>query len=210
MNRLVATGITALFAGLAATAGEKASTEAKGCCADKTAAACADKTATADACADKVATACADTMLTAMRKLEGRWESADADNDGKPDQVAEYKSTAGGSVIIETIFPGQPQEMVTTYHKDGDRMVVTHYCMLGNQPRLRSTDESKDGKFVFAFEGGANINAEVDAYMGGLVFEIVDDNSIKGTWTHFSKGKAGDSVTFDLKRVASKATAKAN
>lgn len=206
MNRLLTAAATLAFtSGLAIAGGA--------CCAgDKTAAdaaACADKGAAAGCC-DKAAAACADDMLGAMRKLEGRWESADANNDGKADQTVTYKATAGGTVIVETLFPGEPHEMVTTYHKDGDRLVATHYCMMGNQPRLRSTDESGAGKFVFAFDGGANVNATEGDYMGALTFEILSDDQVKSTWTHFVKGKAGDQVSFELKRVSAKATATAN
>ena len=53
--------------------------------------------------------------LEKMKKLAGTWLTAD--KDGKPtDQVASViKVTAGGSVVHETLFPGQPQEMVSIY-----------------------------------------------------------------------------------------------
>ena len=53
--------------------------------------------------------------LEKMKKLAGTWLVAD--KDGKPtDQVASIiKVTAGGSAVHETLFPGQPQEMVSIY-----------------------------------------------------------------------------------------------
>jgi hypothetical protein len=49
--------------------------------------------------------------LEKMKKLAGTWVAAD--KDGKPtDQVVSIiKVTAGGSVVHETLFPGQPDEM---------------------------------------------------------------------------------------------------
>src|ERR1051325_696200 len=60
-----------------------------------------------------------------MKKLAGTWMLAD--KDGKPtDQVASIiKMTAGGSAIHETLFPGQPQEMVSIYTIDGSDLVMT-------------------------------------------------------------------------------------
>ena len=57
--------------------------------------------------------------LEKMKKLVGTWLVAD--KDGKPtDQVMSIiKVTAGGSVVHETLFPGQPQEMVSMYTVDG-------------------------------------------------------------------------------------------
>jgi hypothetical protein len=53
--------------------------------------------------------------LEKMKKLAGTWLAAD--KDGKPtDQVVSIiKVTAGGSAVHETLFPGQPHEMVSIY-----------------------------------------------------------------------------------------------
>src|SRR5471030_2501484 len=63
--------------------------------------------------------------LEKMKKLAGTWLAAD--KDGKPtDQVASIiKVTAGGSVVHETLFPGQPQEMVSIYMVDGPDLIMT-------------------------------------------------------------------------------------
>ena len=56
----------------------------------------------------------------------------------KGDLVARYAVTAAGSAVVETVFPGTEHEMVTVYHADGSDLVLTHYCMEGNQPRMRA------------------------------------------------------------------------
>ena len=75
------------------------------------------------------------TNLERMKKLAGTW--VEADKDGKPTDkvVSVIKVTAGGSAVQETLFPGQAMEMVSIYHLDKGDLVMTHYCMLGNQPR---------------------------------------------------------------------------
>ncbi len=30
-----------------------------------------------------------------------------------------------------------PENMITMFHMDGDRLLMTHYCGAGNQPRMK-------------------------------------------------------------------------
>src|SRR5262245_37313836 len=84
--------------------------------------------------------------LEKMKKLAGTWLLAD--EKGEPtDQIASViKVTAGGSVVHETLFPGQTQEMVSVYTVDGLDLVMTHYCVLGNQPRMKADPKSPANK----------------------------------------------------------------
>src|SRR3984885_14545336 len=91
---------------------------------------------------DKLPPAPTTSGLEKMKKLVGTWGAAD--KDGKPtDQVVSIiKVTAGGSVVHETLFPGQPHEMVSVYTVDGADLIMTHYCVLGNQPRMKADPKS--------------------------------------------------------------------
>src|SRR5688572_16428601 len=93
--------------------------------------------------------------LEKMKKLAGTWLVAD--KDGKAtDQVASViKVAAGGSAVVETLFPGQPMEMVSVYTAEGPYLVMTHYCVLGNQPRMKADPNSPANQIVFKFNGGA-------------------------------------------------------
>src|SRR3989442_1101923 len=80
--------------------------------------------------------------LERIKKLAGTW--VEADKDGKPTDkvVSVVKVTAGGSAVHETFFPGTPMEMVSVYHADKGDLVMTHYCVLGNQPRMKADPKS--------------------------------------------------------------------
>src|SRR5262245_26324092 len=80
--------------------------------------------------------------LEKMKSMAGTWVVAD--KDGKPtDEIASViRVTAGGSAVHETIFPGQPHEMISMYTAEGSDLVMTHYCMLGNQPRMKADPKS--------------------------------------------------------------------
>src|SRR5580692_4998847 len=103
--------------------------------------------------------------LEKMKKLAGTWVAAD--KDGKPtDQVVSViKVTAGGSAVHETLFPGQPHEMVSIYTADGPDLVMTHYCVLGNQPRMKADPKSPANQIVFRFAGGTNLDPAKDKHM---------------------------------------------
>lgn len=193
---LTASLFLALAGAAGSIAGEAKSGAKEACCAADAAKASGDA-----CCASHEQSACAE-MWSGMKGLVGAWESSDADKDGKADVNVTYRLTSNGSALVETLFPGQDHEMVTIYTMEGENMVVTHYCAMGNQPRLRSTAESKPGHIVFAFEGGTNVDPKGD-FMGALTFDIVDENTIKHDWKHFKAGaQTEEGLKVELKRAA--------
>lgn len=113
--------------------------------------------------------------LDKMKTLVGTWVVAD--KDGKPtEEVASVVTvTAGGSAVLETLFPGQPQEMVSVYTVDGPDLVMTHYCVLGNQPRMKAVPKSVAGnKIRFEFVGGGNLDPKKDKHMHAATLTFVD------------------------------------
>jgi hypothetical protein len=114
-----------------------------------------------------------------MKKLAGTWLAAD--EDGKPtDQVVSIiKVTSGGSAVHETIFPGQSEEMVSVYTVEGPDLVMTHYCVLGNQPRLKADPNSSANQICFQFAGGSNLDPTKDKHMHSVTLTIVDDAHIE-------------------------------
>src|SRR5262245_6922997 len=113
--------------------------------------------------------------LEKMKKLGGTWVAAD--KDGKPtDQVVSVvKVIGGGSVVHETLFPGQAHEMVSVYFVDGGELVMNHYCVLGNQPRMKADPKSPANKIRFEFAGGTNLDPARDKHMHEGTITFVDD-----------------------------------
>ena len=121
--------------------------------------------------------------LEKLKKLAGTWVAAD--KDGKPtDQIVSIiKVTAGGSAVHETLFPGQSHEMVSIYTVDGPDLVMTHYCVLGNQPRMKSSPKSPANQICFQFAGGSNLDPKKDKHMHAATLTIVDDNTaVSARW----------------------------
>jgi hypothetical protein len=127
--------------------------------------------------------------LDRFKALAGDWVAAE-DNEmvKKGDLVARYSVTAAGSAVVETIFPGSPHEMVTVYHADGGDLVLTHYCMEGNQPRMRARNP-KGSRFEFVFDGGTNIDPKRSRHMNSAWFELAGPDEIRAEWTELADGK---------------------
>lgn len=127
-----------------------------------------------------------------IKALAGTWE-ADA-------MTVTYKVTAGGSTVMETLAPGTEREMITMYHVDGGDLVLTHYCMLGNQPRMKAPKDAKGESIRFTCVGGGNMNCAKDPHMHSLVLTFQDKDHVKHEWTLFEEGKEKSTVTFLLAR----------
>jgi len=142
--------------------------------------------------------------LEKMKKLAGTWLAAD--ENGKPtDQVMSIiKVTAGGSVVHETIFPGQPQEMVSVYSVDGPDLVMTHYCVLGNQPRMKADRNSSANEIHFQFAGGANLDPAKDKHMHEATLTFVDDDHIEVKGVGWDGGAPSKEMCCGLKLVRKK------
>ena len=143
-------------------------------------------------------------QLDKLKRLAGDW-TGKAMMHGKDahDAAVTYRVTSGGSAVMETLFPGTEHEMVTVYHQDGDDLVLTHYCMLHNQPRMRARRDGSPDKLEFQFAGGSNIKSDKDQHMHDLTLEILGDDHIKATWSMYKDGKKAHTATFDLKRKKS-------
>jgi hypothetical protein len=135
-----------------------------------------------------------------MRQLVGVWEGTS--NMGKEGQrvKVQYRLTAGGSAIVETLFPGTPEEMISVYHDNQGKLSMTHYCMLQNQPTMRLLNASA-GRLDFIFAEGNGINPKKDSHMHALTISFVDRDHIVENWTFFEGGKETGVTRLDLSRV---------
>jgi hypothetical protein len=139
--------------------------------------------------------------LELFKQLAGEWVGTAKPNMKGGDAVhVIYKVTAGGSAVVETMFPGTDHEMVTVIHRDGNDLLLTHYCMLGNQPHMKAPATGEGNKVEFKFVRATNMKSEKDMHMHDATFTFVDRDTLRAEWTHFQDGKAAGQVVIDLKR----------
>ena len=122
----------------------------------------------------------------AIKALEGTWEGKNSQ--GQPLQVT-FRETAGGSALLSEILGGGHENMVSMIHMDGDRLLMTHYCGAGNQPRMKAT-LAPDGKSVaFDFVDATNLSSRDAGHMQHVLFAMPDANHHTEEWTFLDHGK---------------------
>ncbi len=106
-----------------------------------------------------------------LKALVGIWEGEMPEKKhGKMQEMkmrVSYQLTAGGSVLMETVNAGTPTEMISMYHDRGGKLSMTHYCMLGNQPRL-DLESVQEGELMFSFAEDNDIDAGKEMHMHSL------------------------------------------
>jgi hypothetical protein len=112
-----------------------------------------------------------------------------------------YKLTGAGSALVETQFPNSDHEMVSVYHLDGDDLRMTHYCAVGNQPRVKlDKASSTPDELVFVFDGGTNLDPKKDMHIHGLKITFHEDGKVTSAWEGYAGGKSAGTTTFSLTR----------
>ena len=135
-----------------------------------------------------------------LKGLAGEWQGKAMDKEKGPAISVTYRVTANGSVVMETLFPGTDHEMITMYHLDHGRLVLTHYCAMGNQPRMELDPASNAGRLVFSFAGGTNLDAGQDMHMHQGRIGLVAADRLENEWDTFSGGEKIDTKKFFLER----------
>ena len=132
--------------------------------------------------------------LEKMKSLSGTWTGTGMMHGKETPMTVEYKTTAGGSAVIETLSPGTPMEMVSVYYEEDGKLVMKHFCMLKNQPVL-AVKNVGENTIEFDLVDGTNMDASKDMYMHSAVFTFVDDNTMTQTWTPYQDGKEAEGAS---------------
>lgn len=131
-----------------------------------------------------------------IRALQGEWV-------GKTQQGMDvsvgFRETAGGSAILSEIHGHGPENMVSMIHMDNDRLMMTHYCGAGNQPRMVASP-SPDGKSItFTFIDATNLASPKTGHMEKVIFTMPDADHHIEEWTFVQDGKVTKEI-FELHR----------
>jgi hypothetical protein len=125
--------------------------------------------------------------LDRLKALEGDWSGKFGD--GNEINVT-YTTISGGNAVMETFRLGAGSDMRSIYHMNGDKLMMTHYCESGNQPRLQgAVSESKD--LTLSFLDITNLNAEpkMSSYLYRVVFHFGDADQFSQDITWMIQGK---------------------
>jgi hypothetical protein len=141
-----------------------------------------------------------------MKTLAGSWEGhvttlpQQAEMEGKLMQVSLRVTSMGHTLMHEMTGSGRPDDPITMFVVDGDRLLLTHYCDADNRPRMVGK-MSPDGKTVeFDFLDVAG-NLQY-GHMQHAVFTSSDANHHTEDWTFVNpEGDKPVHAHFDLQRT---------
>ena len=137
-----------------------------------------------------------------LKTLVGTWEGKTDMGQGPVDLKVQFRLLAGGSVLEERVFAGTPNEMITMYYDQGDKLALTHYCVFGNRPGMLL--KSSDAKTIkLDFDATCGINPKTESHMHALTIRFDDANTITTSCKAFMDGKEVPDHPTTLKRVKS-------
>lgn len=140
--------------------------------------------------------------LEAMKKLAGSWSGTDASKgEGEESHPvkAEYTVVSNGSAVMEKIFSGTPQEMVTMYYDKNGALAMTHYCSVGNQP-LMDLIATEGNTYIFSLSRQSDIDVASEPHMHDLTISMNEDQTVTQHWTFYQNGTKQGVHSFTFKR----------
>ncbi|MDQ3821330.1 MAG: hypothetical protein M3362_27125 [Acidobacteriota bacterium] len=150
------------------------------------------------------ATSEAQKIFEKMKTLAGSWLGSMtttpqvAGGDGKLVEIALRVTSSGNALMHEITLTGVPDDPLTVFYLEGDRLLLTHYCDAGNRPRMegRISADGKSLEFDFIDLVGGNQKG----HMHHAVFTIIDANHHIEDWTYMLPGDRPLRAHFDLQR----------
>ncbi|WP_223789857.1 hypothetical protein [Marinicella meishanensis] len=108
----------------------------------------------------------AEVGFDALKLLVGTWKVQGSETDFR----IQFELTANETVLMETWLSKGKKHSLTVYHLDGKRLMATHYCPQGNQPRLVMSGSFKEGKIEFEYLDATNLGSIEDSHQHHLAF----------------------------------------
>ena len=127
-------------------------------------------------------------VFNQLQTLVGEWEGKT--EAGRVLKVS-YRLTANNTVLVETWTLGPQRESLTLYHLDNEHLVATHYCTLGNQPRLQLKEGGTASSFTFEFVSATNLPKPETAHQHRFEIDILQPNSFARSETYVENGTPG-------------------
>ena len=136
----------------------------------------------------------------ALKGLAGQWSGTHQMGGEKTEAKVLYQVTSNGSVLMETLFPGAPHEMVSIYHDEGDKVVMTHYCAFGNQPKMELIS-SGEGEYNFDFSSDNSLDPATAGHMHALRISMDKEDHLTQNWVMYQEGKESTRTVLELSKI---------
>jgi hypothetical protein len=125
-----------------------------------------------------------------LKSLVGEWDGTVSHGSETMPVTISYTLVSSGTSLMERLTTPDGADMVTMYHPDGSRIMMTHYCAGGNQPRMRAQVPKGDvDRIAFSFVDATNLPDPKVEHMRSLVVRFEDADHFTQEWTHRKAGK---------------------
>ncbi|HUJ14012.1 MAG TPA: hypothetical protein VL284_09520 [Thermoanaerobaculia bacterium] len=143
--------------------------------------------------------------FTDLKSLAGTWAGTIRTNpphkdvEGRTATVTMRVTSMGNALMHEATIPTRPDDPLTVFYLDGDRLMLTHYCDAGNRPRMTAT-VSPDGR-TLDFDFLDIAGSTKYGHMQHATFTFVDADHHIEDWTYLEPGDKPVHARFDLTRT---------
>lgn len=143
-----------------------------------------------------------------IKQLAGTWQSQSTKGWSEQETFRVISNQHG--VAVESNPPANAlhdgtspeSSMLTVFYMDGDRLMLTHYCEAGNEPRMVATSIEDGGRTIhFSFVDAANLASPNAGHMHGAIFTFLDENHHSERWSWYQDGKEQWTETVQSERV---------
>jgi hypothetical protein len=132
-----------------------------------------------------------------LKALAGEWEA----NSSMGKVRLSYEVIAGGSALVQRETFEHMAPMMTVYHLDKDRLLLTHYCTTGNQPRMQARSfDPKTGELKFEFVDATNLASSAAGHMHAVKMRL-GANQVAADWDFYEGGSRKMTESFLYSRV---------
>jgi hypothetical protein len=140
-----------------------------------------------------------------MKALAGEWEGVVTtvpkapEIDGMAAKVTIRVTSRGNAVLHEMKMEKLPDDPITMFYLDSDRLLLTHYCDAGNRPRMEGKTAADGKTLQFEF---IDVSGGVEkGHMHNSKFSVLDTDRHIEEWTYMTPDGKGHVVAhFDLRR----------
>jgi hypothetical protein len=135
----------------------------------------------------------ADSGLDKIKSLVGEWEATTPEGPA----TIKYELISNGTAVEERLGVHN-EEMVSIYHMNGDKLMMTHYCSFNNQPRFEA---AVDGDTItFRYVDATNLPTESTPHINGLVLSFKDADHFTQQWSNNAADHKAPIMNFQRKK----------
>tara|TARA_Y100000589_G_scaffold238704_1_gene226103 strand:- start:1684 stop:2295 length:612 start_codon:yes stop_codon:yes gene_type:complete len=111
-----------------------------------------------------------------------------------------YSVSSAGHSVIEELFAGKPNEMTSVYYLDSGRLMMDHYCSLGNQPRMVAVAGPQD-EIPFKLLSVSNMDDANELHISSHSVEFDGPDELTVRWGATENQKPMGGSFYTVKRA---------